>query len=486
MTSEEFRNLIQALIALQKETEWVEFKWNKADPEEIGEYLSALSNSAALCTQANGYIVWGISNETHEIVGTSFRPRRQKVGNEELENWLLRLLTPRIDFQIHEDSVQGKPLVILQVQPATNIPVRFRDTEFIRVGSYKKKLREFPERERTLWSLFSRIPFESSVAASGVSSNDVLKAIDYPSYFRLMDKSLPDNRKAILDRLVAEKIVVDKGLDRFDICNVGAILFAYDLRKFDRLARKATRVIIYESEDRTRPLKEQMGAKGYAVGFEGLISYINDQLPQNEQVEKAFRREVRMYPEEAIRELVANALIHQDLNLTGTGPRVEIFSDRMEITNPGIPLIDTMRFIDGPPRSRNEILASLMRRMHMCEERGSGIDRVIAKAEVFQLPAPDFRVAPDHTVAVLFAHKSFEDMDRNDRVRACYQHCCLRYIMNQRMTNESLRERFKLPKTKAATVSQVIAATLEVGWVRLDDNTGTKSKRYSRYIPFWV
>lgn len=432
------------------------------------------------------YVVWGIENKTHRIVGTSFKPRQATVGAEELENWLVRQLNPRIDFQIHEGEVDGKPIVVFQIQPAVYAPVAFKDSEFIRVGSYNQKLRKYPEKERALWALLSRTPFECSTAAIDVSSDDVLDLIDYPSYFRLVGQTLPTNKTAILERLSDEKIILSKGGGRFEVCNVGAILFANDLRKFDRLAQKAPRVIIYQGQGRTNSKKEQMGQKGYAVGFEGLISYINDQLPQNEELGAVFRKEVRMFPEIAIRELVANALIHQDFNLTGTGPRIEIFSDRIEISNPGNPLIDPLRFIDGPPRSRNEILAGLMRRMNMCEERGSGIDKVIDSVEAFQLPAPDFRVTLDHTIAIIFAHKAFEDMDRNDRVRACYQHCCLRYVMNQRMTNESLRARFQLPKSKAATVSQIITATVECGMVRLDDNIGTTSKRYSRYVPFWT
>lgn len=117
-----------------------------------------------------------------------------------------------------------------------------------------------------------------------------------------------------------------------------------------------------------------------------------------------------MYPPLAIRELVANALIHQDFNLTGTGPMIEIFSDRIEITNPGVPLIDTLRFIDEPPISRNEILASLMRRLNICEERGSGIDKVIFQVEMFQLPAPDFQVTSNHTKAILYAPKDLAGM----------------------------------------------------------------------------
>lgn len=156
----------------------------------------------------------------------------------------------------------------------------------------------------------------------------------------------------------------------------------------------------------------------------------------------------------------------------------------MEISNPGKPFIPPDRFIDEY-QSRNEKLADLMRRLRICEEKGSGIDKVVNSAEVYQLPAPDFRVTERHTVAVLFAHKNFEDMDRNDRIRACYQHCCLRYVMNERMTNQSLRERFNLSEKKAESASRIIRETMAEGLVKLEDPTVT-SPRYRRYVPYWA
>ena len=177
------------------------------------------------------------------------------------------------------------------------------------------------------------------------------------------------------------------------LTNFGAILFAKSLRDFDRLSRKALRVILYKGKNKVETIREIPGDKGYAIGYENAISVINSlaYLRMN-RLEKHFVSEVRMYPEIAIRELVANALIHQDFSITGSGPMVEIYSDRIEITNPGKPLIDVLRFIDHPPRSRNEDIAAFMRRINICEERGSGIDKVIHAVEIFQLPPPSFRV----------------------------------------------------------------------------------------------
>jgi predicted HTH transcriptional regulator len=211
-------------------------------------------------------------------------------------------------------------------------------------------------------------------------------------------------------------------------------LFAKRLDDFHSLRRKAIRVIQYSKFSRTETLKEQLGVKGYASGFEGLISFINGLLPSNEVIEQALRKTVPRFPDLAVRELVANALIHQDFFVSGAGPMVEIFEDRIEITNPGSPLIDTQRFVDSPPRSRNEALASLMRRIGICEERGSGWDKVAFQTEIYQLPAPLAESVEDHTRIVLFAPRPLSRMDKVDRVRSIYLHACLRYVNREYLT----------------------------------------------------
>ena len=190
-----------------------------------------------------------------------------------------------------------------------------------------------------------------------------------------------------------------------------------------------------------------------------------------------------MYPEIAIREPIANALVHQDFNETGNSVSIEIYSDRVEISNPGKPVITPDRFIDDY-KSRNESLADVLRRMGICEELGSGIDKVIESSEVYQLPALDIRVSETRTIILLFAHKEFSDMTKADRIRACYQHCCLRYVTQNKMTNQSLRERFNLKVRSIETISRLLRETAEKGYIKLDDSSA--SKKYANYLPFWA
>lgn len=480
---EYLNGLLHELIALPNETEWVEFKEDNTNPEQIGEYISALSNSAALCGKANAYLVWGVVDSTHEVKGTTYSPLTEKKGNEELESWLLRLLTPKINFHFHNLDYSEKRVVILEIARAAGNPVQFQNIEYIRIGSYKKPLKDYPEKERALWRIFDKTPFEDLIALERVADEDVLKLLDYPAYFDLLGLALPENRNSILNRLRDDNLILHCDAGGWNISNLAAILFAKQLTDFKNLKRKAIRVIVYSGHNKIETVREQEGKKGYASGFEGVIGFVNNLLPRNEVVNVAIRKEVPMYPELAVRELIANALIHQDFFARGTGSMVEIFSDRMEITNPGVPLVDTQRFLDSPPKSRNEALASMMRRMGICEERGSGIDNVVIQTELYQLPAPSFEKTDEHTRSVLFAHKPLNDMDKEERIRACYLHCCLKWAERKPMNNASIRERFGIEEQNKAQASRIIRETVEAGLIKAyDSEVGVRSMRY---IPFW-
>lgn len=128
--SEEYlQGIVRELCSLTNEAEWVEFKQNKAEPQEIGEYISALSNSAALYGKPSAFMVWGIEDDSHKIAGTAFNPGEAKKGNEPLETWLLRLLTPRIHFTFYTLCMDDKKIVLLEIEQAVHTPVSFSGIE---------------------------------------------------------------------------------------------------------------------------------------------------------------------------------------------------------------------------------------------------------------------------------------------------------------------------------------------------------------------
>jgi ATP-dependent DNA helicase RecG len=485
MKEQELITLLKELQAFPKECEWAEFKVNNSNPQEIGELLSALSNSACYHNQKYGYLIYGIEDATHRLVGTAFHPLTEKKGNQELENWIATQLNPRIDFNIFEFDYDGNHFTIFRIEATRNTPVSFRGEPYIRIGSYKKFLDEHPERERKIWNKENIRIFEREIALENADENEVLLLIDYPTYFDLIKFPLPDNRKGILERLTHDKIIIPQHNNKYNITNLGAILIAKEVEQFDTVSRKTVRVIVYDGNNRVKTIKEQIGKKGYAVGFEGLIKFINDQTPTKEVIEGAFRKEISLYPPLAIRELVANAIIHQDFSVRGTSPMIELFADRIEITNPGKPLIDPLRFVDHSPESRNEILARFMRRLNICEERGSGMDKVVLECEIHKLPSPEIVIGDNYTRIILYGPKTLREMDKTERTRTCYHHACLKYVSGDYMTNQTVRERFDIDEQNAANASRIIADAIEKGLVK-DSDPHNKSRKHVKYVPYWV
>lgn len=483
-TEHELRAKLDKLCGLPHETEWVEFKHNNARPDDIGEYISALANSAALAGTPEAWLIWGVANDSHDVVGTSFNPYSARVGNEELENWLVRLLAPRVDLRFHVVVVQNLNVVMLEIGASVTEPIAFKKVKYIRVGSYKKRLDEHPEKEKALWTMSKSVSFERDVAAECLSGVTVLSQLDHRTYFEMLSLPQPASAESVLKALESDGMIIPTDHNQWHITNLGAILFANRLDNFPSLARKSIRVVQYHGETRVRTIIEQQGNRGYAIAFRNLMKVLIKLHPSNEVIKHAIRRSVPMFPELAVRELVANALIHQDFSLHGTGPMIEVFATRMEITNPGLPLVKTDRFLDSPPLSRNESMAKFMCRIGICEERGSGIDKVVFETELYQLPAPLFETTANHTRVVLFAHRELKRMDKADRIRACYLHACLRYVQRDNMSNTTLRQRFGINEKNSAVASRLIREALQAGLiVAVDPDAGRK---YMKYVPWWA
>ncbi len=479
----ELKSLIKELVTFSQETEWVEFKLNFHSNEEIGERISALANGACLNNKQNGFLIFGVEDKTHTIKGTTFKVKSATQGKEELENWLIQRLDPRIDFKTYEFFYSDNIRISMFVIPASiNRPVKFLNQAYIRIGCYTRLLKDFPEKEAKIWNRKTKDKFELQLAKENIDDDTIIYLLDTQTYFDLLKLPYPSNRQGVIDKFISENLIIKK-TTKYSITNLGAILFAKNLEDFPNLKRKAIRVIVYKNNNKIETIREQIGGKGYVSGYQGLIDWVNSQLPANEEIGKAFRDDKRMYPEIAVRELLANAIIHQDFEEKGF-PMVEIFSDRIEITNPGIPLITPERFIDEY-QSRNDTLADLMRRLGICEEKGSGIDKVISYNEIYQLPAPEILIQEKHTKVIMYSYKTLNQMDKKDKVRACYQHCCLRYVSNDKMTNQSLRDRFKIEDKNAAIASRIIKEAL-IAKVIKEDDPESNSRKYKKYVPFWA
>ncbi|CZH00969.1 TPA: MloB [Legionella pneumophila subsp. pneumophila] len=464
--------LLEQWLENQPENENIEFKAAKEqfNLEKLLMYCVALSN------EGGGYLVLGVSD----------KPPRKVLDTQaflNLSDLKIRILD-QLHFRVEVVELfhtDGRVVILEIPSRPTGHPNHYKGAYLMRAGeslvpmSQDQLRRIFSEGEPN-WFMRS--------AKSDVSSSEVIALLDSQAFFDLLKQPYPTTQEEVLSKLSGNQLITAKN-GGWIITNLAAITLAKQLDLFSpELNRKAPRVVIYDGLDKLHTKDDRVFNQGYAVCFENLVNFIHSSAPQNHYIEEVLRDEVKMFPRQALRELIANALVHQDMQMSGTSVMIEMYSDRVEISNPGLPSINIERFIDEY-RSRNEILADLMRRFHICEEKGSGIDKVIHAAELYQLPAPDFRVGQTRTTSVLFAHQDFAKMSKADRVRACYQHACLQYLSNKRMSNQTLRERFKLGESRAATVSLIISETKAEGLIKIDASD-TNSTRYARYLPFWA
>ncbi len=455
-----------------KEDEHLDFKEakNQYDTKKLLRYCVAFAN------EGGGYLILGVNDKSRQVVGTN---AFQNIG--EVKSSILNKLHFRVE--VYELShCNGRVLIFDIPSRPFGQPLELDGAYLMRSGeelvpmSPDQLRRIFDEKESNWFT---------SPARKELSSDEVISLLDTQIYFDLMKLPYPSTREKVLERLVSDGLIQVTKNNAWIILNLAAILLAKNLEAFSpALARKACRLVIYKGVDKLSTQDDKFDFRGYAVAFDNLIEYVHSTAPQNHFIEQVVREDVKMFPKQALRELIANALIHQDFSVVGASVTVEMYSDRIEISNPGKPPINVDRFIDEY-RSRNELLANLMRRLGFCEERGSGIDKVIKAAEIYQLPAPDFREGAVRTIAILFSHQDFKDMQKKDRVRACYQHCCLLYVSSKYMSNQTLRDRFQLSEAATATVSLIISETKDIGLIKVD-GLGSKSTRYARYVPFWA
>ena len=484
-TDYDYIALVDYLRSYDSEEEWFEFKVDNINPERIGEYISALSNSALLSDHPFGYLIWGIDDSTHEVVGTSFNPGIAKKGNLELLNWLALQIVPRIviDF-IELDGWNGKHVVVLEIPAASSAPVRFHGTEYIRVGSNIQELSKYPEYERELWRRFDRFPAEMRIAKSGLRVGNLNEFLVFDAYFIMQDLPMPLSIEGMVDRFIEEKFIIKADNGTYSITVLGALLFARNLLDFPSIASKAIRVISYSRDSRIEALSDVTAKEGYAISFDQICNRIYDIIRVPEVIRGGRREEPMLFPAVSIRELVGNLLIHQDLSIAGSGPLVELFPSRIEGSNPGALLVPRDRIIDAPPRVRNEALAAFLRRIRICEERGSGFDRMEEGMASMHLPSPLVESGFDFTRVKLLRYDDFSSWMNEDRIRTCYISTCLKYIESVPVSNAILRERFGIDEKNSAVVSRIVKEAIDDNRIKLlDASTGPKSRRY---VPYWA
>ncbi|NGM18197.1 transcriptional regulator [Eggerthellaceae bacterium zg-893] len=482
-------DLVHSLIGYPSETEWIEFKENNKDPLRIGEDISALANAAAFHGCEYGYKVWGVRDDTHELVGTTFDYLRAKgKGNQDLLMWLSQQLSPNARYDFFQVTVpEAIRLVVLQVYAATGQPVRFSGKTYIREGSSTTTLTPGAAKESDLWRKLQRADFEIYAAASDLALGDVQELLAIGSYYELLGLRQPPDLQASLTPLIEQELIKRQDDGCYTITNLGAMLLAKKLPVFPGLRKRPLRIVRFDGNGNFDILDDRTFEEGYALAIPQAENYIMGLIPAREVTDGAFRKIVHAYPQSAVRELLVNAIVHQDATTTSSGPLVRMYDNRIEFSNPGPSLIPVDRVLNAQPKTRNNELVGLLRQMDLCEEGGTGWDRAVAACENRHMPAPRMVSSEElGTVVTLFSGNAFERMSKRERLDALYWHACLMYAQSDSMSNRSLRKRFGLDDERKNTlaISRLIREACNQEIVKEEDeNAGTKFKRY---IPFWA
>jgi len=451
------------------------------DKARLVEHLCAFANHAG-----GGCLVFGVANNG-ALVGVTI-PDIERITNQ-LTNLSRAAVEPTMQIDYEGFNFRGVDLLFIYIAESSFKPVHVRgksdkDT-FIRTGS---STRRAERQEVGAMMLHSKTPkWEDLHASLLLTDDEVHEALEIDYICSLLRKPAPTNSDERLRWMSDASFIERHHAGGAYITNLGAITAALDVNSFEALASKPVRVIIYDGLNKSQLRSDTPGRRGYAISFSNLIRYILGKIPTSEVIEEALRRTVPLYPELAIRELIANAIIHQDFSMSGGGPRVEIYADRMEISNPGklLPTQSVDRLIGTQPEARNEKLSKAFRRYGICEDQGSGLIKAGLQIEVYGLPAIKFQQEPNHFKVTLYAPRSFAQMSAQERLDACYQHAQLKFFSSSTMTNKSLRERLKMPEKQRPMVSALINEALIKALI-VPSNPQNKSRKYSEYIPSWA
>jgi len=412
---------------------------------------------------------------------------------EQIANRLTNLGRDAVEPSLQLDHMgiefRGTDLLFVRVPESTIKPVHRRgqpmDDTFIRSGGTTRKA---SRQEVGAMMLQSQTPRWENLHASILMTDEQLsESLAIDPIIGMLDQPIPTNPEERLRWMADSSFIERHPSGGGYITNLGAISAAKRLALFPGLERKSVRVIVYDGLNKAKTRSETGGVHGYAIGFQGLFAFVCGLLPTSEVIEQALRQKTTVYPELALREIIANALIHQDFTIPGAGPLIEIYDDRIEVSNPGrlLPSKSLDRIIGTQPESRNEKLAGAFRMYKICEERGSGLVKAAVQAEVYGLPPIKFEQEPNHFKVTLFAPKTFAQMSPSERLNACYQHAQLRYLSSSVMTNKSLRERLKMPEKQRSMVSVLIQEALDKHLIAAA-NPENKSRKFAEYVPAWA
>jgi ATP-dependent DNA helicase RecG len=419
VSTQDLITLVDRLRALPTETEWLEFKRNHAGPQEIGSYLSALANEACLCNEQRGYLVFGIDDTTHDVVGTHFDPYATKAkGNQDLLPWLGALLVPNPGVEVIVVDHPSGRVVMLAVGPARDRPTAFSGKAFCRAGTSKTDLSQYPEKEREIWTRGSDW---SAEVCGGASLDDldpeaIAKAREQ---FAVKHPSQASDVASWDDRTFLNKARV---LKQGAVTNAALLLLGRG-ESAALLAPAVAKLSWILKDGANRELDYEHIGPPFLLAGDRLLKRIRNLIVRALPSGTLFPQEITQYDLWVIREALHNAIAHQDYRRHGRIVVVE-FPDRVLMTNVGDFLpgdIETVIRQDAPQAIyRNPFLADAMVELNLIDTQGGGIKRMFETQRRRSFPLPDYDLSDPGRVSVGVAGRILDErytrllMERTD------------------------------------------------------------------------
>lgn len=393
---------LDRLLSLPREQCTVEFKSNLADKDEIGQYLSALANAAALDGHERAWLVWGVADGTHAVTGTTFDPFGLKVaGNQSLVMWLQQMTQPRADFQFHEVHPPQGQVVMQEIHPARSAPVAFQNVRYIRVDSHKTRLGEHPDKEARLWARLGVKEDWSGALVPGATLDDLDPAAVAAARQRFTEyllRSEPDTGRHDAIRAEAGAWTDETLLNKARITRQGritrsALLLLGRDESAHFLSPADAKISWIPRDAGNATLTSQHFGPPFLLATEKAFARIRNLTLDHMPDGTLFPTPVPRYDNWVMREALHNAVAHQDYALGGKINLVE-HPDRLVLSNLGqfIPgSVEWMLEHQSPPEHyRNQWLIDGMIRLRMIDQAGSGIWRMFTTQRQRLFPLPDY------------------------------------------------------------------------------------------------
>ncbi len=441
-------DIVNQLRSHKTEREWFEFKVNWFEPNQIGEYISAISNSAACAGKKEGYFVWGVNDKTHEIEGTDFDPDCD-VKNEPLKHFLARQLAPDTNFEFAETFIENKRIVVLTIPAAKIVPTSFKNERYIRIGSSKENLRKFPEKESFLFAIL-RHGFPTIENTPSEYQNLTFERL-FIYYGAKGLKLNPDTFKKNLDLLTADGKY-----------NILAQLLSDN-------SHIPIRVSIFSGKSKADNLYSvrEFGFQCLLYSLDEILRYgdVLNIIQADETDRVVERKEVPLFENDAFREAVINAFVHNAW-ITKNEPMLTVYSDRIEILSRGtLAPEQTMEgFFAGESIPVNRKLSEIFLQLHISEKTGRGVPTI---TQIYGKDAYDFR---ENSIVVTIPFKWINVMGDKRGDKAGDK------TVNTRLNDMQLRILAEIRNNSNVTKPQLVSI-LSVGKTTIDNGIAALKKK---------